>query len=194
VNKPDSIGLPLPWTEIELRDIDNPDVPAVMGERGQLAIKGPQVMAGYWNNPEETKKVIRDGWLMTGDIGYIDEDGYLFITDRLKDVIFCSGFKVYPRIIEDALYQHPDVAEVVVIGIPDDYRGETPKAFVTLKNGSAISEAELLKFAAGRLNPIERPTEIEFRDTLPKTLIGKLSKKELVEEHLRTQENRHHAH
>ena len=192
-NKPDSIGLPLPWTEIEIRDIDNPNTLVAIGERGEMAIRGPQVMAGYWNNADETAKVLRDGWLMTGDIGHVDEDGYLFLTDRLKDVLFCSGFKVYPRVIEDALYQHPDVDEVIVIGIPDDYRGEKPKAFIKLKSGAKINEAELLDFAKGVLNPIERPAEIEFRDKLPKTMIGKLSKKELVIEHRQKQEESHHG-
>ena len=181
--KPDSIGLPLPWTEVEIRDLNNLDVPVATGERGELAVRGPQVMAGYWNNPLATSETMRGGWLMTGDVGHVDEDGFLFLTDRLKDVIFCSGFKVYPRIIEDALYLHPEVDEVIVIGIPDEYRGEKPKAFVKLKNGASVSEDELLDFAAKNLNPIERPAEIEFRDELPKTMIGKLSKKELVSEH-----------
>ena len=189
-NKPDSIGLPLPWTEVEIRNIDKSDVSVPVGDRGELAVKGPQVMAGYWNNPAETAKTIRDGWLMTGDVGHVDEDGYLFLTDRLKDVIFCSGFKVYPRIIEDALYRHPEVDEVTVIGIPDEYRGETPKAFVKLKSGASVSEDELLDFAEKNLNPIERPAEIEIRDELPKTMIGKLSKKELVSEHRQQQEER----
>ena len=192
-NKPDSIGLPLTWSEIEIRDIDNPQTLVETGQRGELAVRGPQVMAGYWNNPEESAKALKDGWLMTGDVGYVDEDGYLFLTDRLKDVIFCSGFKVYPRIIEDALYQHPDVGEVIVIGIPDDYRGESPKAYVKLKGGAGVSEAELLSFVEKILNPIEQPAEIEFRDELPKTMIGKLSKKELVAEHRRKQEKLRHG-
>ncbi len=192
-NKPDSIGLPLPWTEIEIRDIDDPDTTLAMGERGQLAVRGAQVMTGYWNKPADTAKALRDGWLLTGDVGHIDEDGYLFLTDRLKDVIFCSGFKVYPRFIEEAFYQHPDVDEVIVIGIPDDYRGEKPKAFVKLKSGSSISEAELLDVTSARLNPIERPAFVEFRDELPKTMIGKLSKKELVLEHRMKQEEIQHG-
>jgi len=137
--------------------------------------------------------VLKDGWLLTGDVGRLDEDGYIFLTDRLKDVIICSGFKVYPRIIEDALYQHPDVDEVTVIGVPDDYRGEQPKAYVKLKNGARVSEAELLAFTEEILNPLERPAEIEFRDELPKTLIGKLSKKELVSENRQKQEERDHG-
>ena len=192
-NKPNSIGLPLPWTEIELRDLDNPDSPVAPGERGELAVRGPQVMAGYWNNPEATAAAFRNGWLMTGDVGHRDEDGYLFLTDRLKDVIFCSGFKVYPRIIEDAFYRHDAVDEVIVIAIPDDYRGETPKAYVKLKGGASVTGAELLGFVEKILNPIEQPAEIEFRDELPKTMIGKLSKKELVAEHREMLEARDHG-
>lgn len=183
INKPESIGLPMPWTEIEIRDLADPDKTLAQGERGQVAGRGPQVMTGYWNNQEETDFVLKDGWLLTGDVGYIDEDGYVFLTDRLKDIIVCSGFNVYPRIIEDAIYQHPDVAEVTVIGIPDEYRGESPKAFVKLMDGGTASEQDILDFASGLLNPIERPSDVEIRDELPKTMIGKLSKKELVAEH-----------
>ena len=181
-NKTGSVGLPFPWTDIQFLDIDDPEKIMNTGETGQLAVKGPQVMAGYWNNEDASAETLRSGWLMTGDIGYKDQDGYLFITDRLKDIINCSGFKVYPRTIEDVLYRHPDVEEAVVIGIPDDYRGEAPKAFVKIKTGHTVSEQELLSFAHAELNPIERPVAIEIRDSLPKTLIGKLSKKELAEE------------
>lgn len=184
-NKDLSIGLPLPWTEVEIRSLDNPDKVEKTGERGQLAIRGPQVMQGYWNRPEETQETLRNGWLMSGDIGHVDEDGYLFLTDRLKDVILCSGYNVYPRVIEDAVYKHPDVDEVSVIAVPDEYRGEAPKAFIKLKAGASLSEEDLLAFAEQHLNPIEKLAEIEFRDELPKTMIGKLSKKELVEEQSR---------
>lgn len=190
-NKPGSIGLPLPWTEIEFRDVDNPDIPAAENEQGELAVRGPQVMAGYWNNCDATAQAIRNGWLITGDVGYADDDGYLFLTDRLKDIIICSGYKVYPRMIEDAFYQHPDVEEVIVIGIPDEYRGETPKAFVKLKSNASVTESELLAFVEDKLNSIERPTEIEFRTELPKTMIGKLSKKELVAESRPNSEGAH---
>ncbi len=192
-NKDGSIGLPLPWTEIEIRDLEKPGKVVATGERGQLAVRGPQVMSGYRNNEEATAETIRKGWLLTGDVGHVDEDGYLFLTDRLKDVILCSGFNVYPRVIEEALYQHDDVDEVTVIGIPDEYRGETPKAFVKLKDGAKLNESELLSFAEKHLNPIERPSEIEFRDELPKTMIGKLSKKELVQEHQEKQEKSLHG-
>lgn len=191
-NKTDSIGLPLPWTEIEIRSLDNPKKTTATGERGQLAVRGPQVMAGYWNKPDATAETLQNDWLLTGDVGHVDDDGYVFLTDRLKDVIFCSGFKVYPRIIEEALYKHEDVDEVTVIGIADDYRGETPKAFVKLHKDSSVTEAELLKFAAQHLNAIECPTEIELRAELPKTMIGKLSKKELVSEHLAKQDSLSH--
>jgi long-chain acyl-CoA synthetase len=144
-------------------------------------------MAGYWHRPAETEAVLNDGLLRTGDIGYLDEDGYLFIVDRIKDVILAGGYNVYPRVIEDALYEHPMVVEAVVIGVPDAYRGQAPKAFVTLKDGETVDVGALRAFLAERLSKIELPREIEVRDTLPKTLIGKLSKKELVaEEEART--------
>jgi len=182
VNKPGSIGLPLPWTEVEFRDPENPDQRVAAGERGEIAVRGPQVMKGYWNDAKATETVLRDGWLHTGDIGHRDADGYIYLTDRLKDVIFCSGFKVYPRTIEEVLHRHPDVEEVVIAGVPDDYRGETPKAFIKLRDNADTSEAEILAFAAQNLNPIERPTAVEFRDELPKTLIGKPSRKGLFAE------------
>lgn len=178
-NRPGSVGLPLPWTEIEFFDPDNPGQKVGGCERGEIAVRGPQVMKGYWNNAKATGAVLSGGWLRTGDIGHRDEDGYIFLTDRLKDVIFCSGFKVYPRIIEDVLYRHPDVAEVVVAGVADEYRGEAPKAFIKLRDGAKTSEDEILAFAASNLNPIERPTAVEFRDELPKTFIGKLTRKGL---------------
>jgi long-chain acyl-CoA synthetase len=178
-NKPGSVGLPLPWTDVEFRDPDDPGQRVGEGERGEITVRGPQVMKGYWNDAKATGAVLKDGWLRTGDIGRRDSSGYIFLTDRLKDVIFCSGFKVYPRIIEDALYRHPDVAEVVVAGVADDYRGEAPKAFIKLRDGAKTSEDDILAFAASNLNPIERPTAVEFRGELPKTFIGKLSRKGL---------------
>ena len=139
-------------------------------------------MQGYWNRPDETEAVFIDGALRTGDVGYLDEDGYLFLVDRIKDLILCGGYNVYPRVIEDALYEHPAVAEAVVIGIPDSYRGQSPKAFVALRAGASADEAELCAFLKERLSKIEMPSSIEIRASLPKTLIGKLSKKALAEE------------
>jgi long-chain acyl-CoA synthetase len=182
VNKPGSIGLPFPGTEIEMRSLEDPDVTLAPGETGEICIKGPQVMKGYWQRPDATAEVLKDGWLRTGDVGYMDADGYVFLVDRLKDLILCGGYNVYPRVIEEACYEHPAVEEVTVIGIPDSYRGQSPKAFVKLREGAALTEEDLLAFLRERLSPIELPKAIEFRDSLPKTLIGKLSKKELIEE------------
>ncbi|MFD0387426.1 hypothetical protein ACFQ4K_05655 [Tistrella bauzanensis] len=152
------------------------------GERGEICIRGPQVMAGYWNKPEETAKTMSGGRLHTGDVGYLDEDGYAFIVDRIKDLIIAGGYNVYPRMVEEAIYLHDSVEECTVIGIPDEYRGQTVKAFVKLRAGAILTAAELTAFLKERLSPIEMPKQIEFRDALPKTLIGKLSKKELVQE------------
>jgi len=181
-SKPMSIGQPVPVTDIRFVDIDTLQ-PAKLGERGELQVKGPQVMLGYYGNPEATKDAFMDGWLRTGDVGYVDDDGYVFLVDRIKDLIISSGFNVYPRTIEEALVANPAVDEANVIGVPDDYRGEAAVAFVKLKAGQTISEAELKKFIGERLNKLEMPREIIFKDQLPKTLIGKLSKKELREEY-----------
>jgi long-chain acyl-CoA synthetase len=155
-----------------------------VGEKGEVCIRGPQVMKGYWRRSDETANCMVEGALRTGDVGYIDQDGYIFLVDRIKDLIIAGGYNVYPRIIEEALYQHPAIAEAVVIGIPDANKGQVPKAFVKLREGRSVTEEELHKFLAGHISPIERPRQIEFRDELPKTLVGKLSKKELVAEEL----------
>lgn len=180
--KDNSCGPPFPGTQIEVREHERPERLCAPGERGEVMAIGPQVMKGYWQRPEDTEATMFDGRLRTGDVGYLDEDGYLFLVDRLRDIILCGGYNVYPRAIEDAAYQHPDVAEAVAIGIPDAYRGETPKLFVSLVSGSSVTPEQLEDFLHIRLNKIEMPTEIEFRDSLPKTLIGKLSKKELADE------------
>lgn len=188
-SKPLSIGQPIPGTDIRFVDIETGKV-VPLGERGELQVKGPQVMLGYYNNPEATKDAFMDGWLRTGDVGYVDEDGYVFLVDRIKDLIICSGFNVYPRTIEEAMLHHPAVDEVNVIGVPDEYRGEAPVAFVKLKPEQQATEAELKKFLAETLNKIEMPKEIIFKEQLPKTLIGKLSKKELREEYAQ-RKNKH---
>jgi long-chain acyl-CoA synthetase len=188
-SKPMSIGQPLPATDIRLIDLETNE-PAELGGRGELQVKGPQVMLGYYNNEEATRDVFMDGWLRTGDVGYMDSDGYVFLVDRIKDIIISSGFKVYPRTIEEALSEHPAVDENNVIGVPDPHRGEAPVAFVKLKEGATVSEAELKKFLGDKLNKMEMPREIVFKDQLPKTLIGKLSKKELREEYAARKEKR----
>lgn len=180
--KPGSAGLPLIGTVIEIRGLDDPTRIMATGERGEVCARGPQIMNGYWNRPQETEATMIDGMLRTGDIGYLDEDGYLYLVDRIKDLILCSGYNVYPRVIEDALYRHPDVVEASVIGLPDHYRGEVPKAFVALRADATATEAELGIFLAGQVSRIEMPREIEIRASLPRTLVGKLSKKELVAE------------
>jgi len=182
VIKENSCGPAFPGTALEIRDPDNLHKVLGTGEKGEVCARGPQVMKGYWNRPEESEKTFIYGALRTGDIGYLDADGYLFLVDRIKDLILCGGYNVYPRVIEDAIYEHPMVAEAIVIGIPDAYRGQAPKAFVALHKGDILNEEELLEFLKPRLNKIEMPSAIEFRESLPKTLVGKLSKKELVAE------------
>ncbi len=180
--KDGSIGLPMPGTTIEIRSLDDPDKLMPLGEVGEICIRGPQVMAGYWQRPEETAQTLRAGSVHTGDVGYMDEEGYTFLIDRLKEVIISGGYNVYPRHIEEAIYRHPLVAEVTVIGVPDDYRGEVPKAFIRLKEGEHLTLEALQDFLKDKLSPMEMPRQAEFRDELPKTMIGKLSKKELIAE------------
>ena len=180
--KDGSIGLPVPGTSIEIRGLDDPAHLLPQGERGEICIRGPQVMRGYWGRPAETAQVMVDGALRTGDVGYIDADGYLFLVDRIKDVIIAGGYNVYPRVLEEALYQHAAVKDAVVIGVPDPYRGQAPKAFVTLKDGARATPGELKNFLAEYVSKIEMPREVEIRPDLPRTMIGKLSKKELVAE------------
>ena len=182
VGKPGSAGQAMIGTVIEIRDLTDPSRVLGPGERGEVCARGPQVMRGYWNRPQETEATMIDGALRTGDIGYLDEDGYLFLVDRIKDLILCSGYNVYPRAIEEALYRHPDVLEATVIGVPDVYRGEAPKAFVALRPGATATGATLVAFLAQEISRIEMPREIEIRASLPRTLVGKLSKKELVAE------------
>ena len=183
LNKPGSIGLPVPGTRIVIVDKEDPRRILPLGEVGEITIEGPQVMKGYWNNPQATEDTIVDGRLRTGDVGYIDEDGYTFIIDRMKDMILVGGFNVFPRYVEEAIHKHPAVKEVTVIGIPDSYNGEVPKAFVVLKDKTEqLTADQLIAFLRDHIGKHELPREVEFRDELPKTMIGKLSKKELVAE------------
>jgi long-chain acyl-CoA synthetase len=178
--KPGSVGLPLPGCVVEIRDLEDPHRVLPVGERGEVCVRGPQVMAGYWNKPEETAAVFVDGALRTGDVGYLDTDGYLFLVDRIKDVIIASGYKVYPRMIEEALYRHPAVREAIVVAAPDPYRGQAPIAYVALHSGAEADEAALNAFLCDEISKIEMPREIHFRAELPKTPIGKPSKKDLL--------------
>ncbi len=180
--KDNSCGPRFPGTVLEIRDPAEPSRLMPLGERGEVCARGPQVMKGYWRRPDETEACFADGALRTGDIGYLDEDGYLFLVDRIKDVILAGGYNVYPRVIEDAAYHHPAIKEAVAIGVFDKYRGQSPKLFVALREDMTATEEEIRAFLADRISKIEMPKYIEIRDALPKTLIGKLSKKELVEE------------
>jgi long-chain acyl-CoA synthetase len=182
LNKPGSAGLPFPGTTIEIRDREDPTRLLPIGENGEICARGPQITQGYWHKPAATTELFADGALRTGDVGHLDAAGYLFIVDRIKDLILAGGYNVYPRVIEEALYEHPAVLEAVVIGVPDKYRGQAPKAFVVLAEGAVVTPLELRDFLRDKISKIELPREVEIRDTLPKTLIGKLSKKELVAE------------
>jgi len=180
--KEGSIGQPLPGTIVSLRDLADPGKEVALGEKGEICVKGPQVMKGYWRKPEETANQFVGDFLRTGDVGVMDAEGFIFIVDRIKDLIICSGYNVYPRRIEEAIYEHRTVEEVTVIGIKDDYRGEAPKAFIKLKAGATATADDIRRHLETKLSKIEMPAEIEFRDALPKTMIGKLSKKELKAE------------
>jgi long-chain acyl-CoA synthetase len=179
-----SIGLPLPDVEAKVVDADTL-VEQPVGEAGELWVRGPQVMRGYWNQPDETAVTLtEDGWLRTGDITRMDEDGYFYIIDRLKDIIIASGLKIVPREVEEVLYEHPKVQEAVVAGVPDPYRGETVKAYIVLKAGETATAEEIQAFCAGKLASFKLPRQVEFRAELPKTMVGKLLRRVLVEEEL----------
>jgi long-chain acyl-CoA synthetase len=166
-------------------DLENgtQDMPA--GERGELIVKGPQIMKGYKGKPEETANTLKDGWVYTGDIATMDDDGYFYIVDRKKDMIISGGYNVYPRDIDEAFYMHPKVQEACSIGIPDPTRGESAKVFIVLKEGETSTQAEMLEFAKTKLAVYKLPTEVEFRKELPKTNVGKILRKELRAEELK---------
>ncbi|WP_010651090.1 long-chain-fatty-acid--CoA ligase [Oceanobacillus massiliensis] len=177
-----SIGVPWPDTDCKIFKMDSDGTEAEVGEVGEIAVKGPQIMQGYWNNKEETENVLKDGWLFTGDLGYMDEEGYFFVVDRKKDMIIAGGYNIYPREVEEVLYEHEAVQEAVVAGIPDPYRGETVKAFIVLKEGFMISEEVLNDYCRQALAAYKVPRIYEFRDELPKTAVGKILRRKLVDE------------
>jgi len=181
-NKIGTIGVPWPDTDSKIMDLETGTKEMPQGEIGELVVRGPQVMKGYWNMPEETKGVLREGWLHTGDIAKMDADGYFQIVDRKKDMIIAGGFNIYPRDVEEVLYQNPKVKEVVVAGIPDPYRGETVKAYIILKEGETATEQEIIDFCKGKMAKYKVPTSVEFRTELPKTIVGKILRRLLVEE------------
>lgn len=187
--KEGSIGLPWPDTEVRIVDPETgEDLP--QGEVGEMVVRGPQVMQGYWNLPEATARTLRDGWLYTGDMARMDEDGYFFIVDRMKDVIIAGGFNIYPREVEDVLYLHRGIKEAAVVGIPDEYRGETVKAFVVPKQGYTLDEQEVINHCREYLAGYKVPRQIEFRQDLPKSLVGKVLRRVLREEEQAAQQQK----
>jgi len=185
VNPPDglmkvgSIGLPIPGTDARIVDLETGTRELPIGETGELVIRGPQVMKGYWNKPKETADVLRHGWLYTGDIARRDQDGYFYIVDRKKDLIIAGGFNIYPREVEEVLFEHPQIKEAVVIGLPDQYRGETVKAFIVLKDGATATAEDITTWCRERLASYKVPRQLEFRESLPKSGVGKYLRREL---------------
>lgn len=179
-----SIGTPQMDDEVRLVDLETGLVEVKTGEPGEILIKGPSIMQGYWNNPEESADQIRDGWLSTGDIGRMDEEGYIYIVDRKKDMVIAGGFNIYPREVDEVLYQHPKIAEAVSAGVPDAYRGETVKAFIVLKPGMTATEQEIIAFCKTKLAPYKVPKRVEFRSELPKSAVGKVLRKMLRDEEI----------
>ena len=177
-----SIGIALPNTDCKIVDLDLGVGEKPLGEIGELIVQGPQVMQGYWKLPQETADTLREGWLYTGDIARMDEDGYVFVVDRKKDMIISSGYNVYPREIDEVLYEHPKILDAVAIGVPDPYRGEIVKAYIVLKPGESVTEEEIIQFSKARLAPYKVPRSVEFRQSLPKSMVGKVFRKELRQE------------
>lgn len=182
--KPGSIGLPAPDNDIRIVDIADGTTEVPRGQPGEMLLKGPSVMKEYWNNPQETAEQLVDGWLHTGDIVVQDEDGFLFIVDRKKDMIIAGGFNIYPREIDEILFRHPKIKEAVTVGIPDRYRGETVKAFIVPKEGQTVTAEEIVAFCKERMAPYKVPKEIEFRTALPQSAVGKVLRKVLRDEEL----------
>lgn len=174
-----SCGLVWPDTDLLIVDAETGTKVMPRGEFGEIISRGPQVISEYWQNPKETAVAVRDGWLYTGDIGYIDEDGFVFIVDRKKDIIICSGFNVYPRDVEEVLFAHPKILEATVIGVPDEKRGETVKAFVVVKPGETLTAEDVKNHCRASLAPYKVPTIVEFMEAIPRTTVGKADKKAL---------------
>jgi len=179
-----SVGLPLPETDCRIVDVLSGNKDMKQGEAGEILIKGPQVTRAYYKNSQATADTIRDGWLFTGDIGYLDEEGYLFIVDRKKDVIIAAGYNIYPREVDEVLIQHPKVQLACTIGVPDAYRGETVKAFVVLMPEQTATEEEIIAFCREKLAAYKVPKMVEFRSALPQTAVGKILRRVLRDEEM----------
>ena len=185
--RPGTVGLPLPDTEVKIVDSESGETEQGIGTAGEVVVKGPQVMMGYCNKPQETENAIKGGWFYTGDIGHFDEDGYLSIVDRKKDMIIAGGYNIYPVEIDDVLSVHPKILEACAVGVPDEYRGETVKAFIVAKKGVTLGEREVIEHCKKNLAAYKVPKQIEFMDELPKSTVGKLLRRELREIELRKQ-------
>jgi long-chain acyl-CoA synthetase len=182
--RPGAIGVPLPNTDAAIFDQETGTRRLGPGETGELAVRGPQVMQGYWRRPDETAQVLRDGWLLTGDVACMDQDGWFTIVDRKKDMIITGGMNVYPRDVEEPLYGHPKVREAVAVGLPDARWGEAVKVYIVLKDGQTASEQEIIEYCQARMARYKVPKFVEFRSELPKSLIGKFLRRKLLEEEL----------
>ncbi|MBN1883584.1 MAG: long-chain fatty acid--CoA ligase [Deltaproteobacteria bacterium] len=179
--KPGTVGVPLPDTDIKIVEVESGKKEVPIGEAGEIIIKGPQVLEGYYKKPEETEKVLKDGWFYTGDIGIMDEDGYITIVDRKKDMIIAGGYNIYPLELDDILFDHPKILEACCIGVPDSYRGETVKACIVVKEGETLTEAELIAYCKEKMAAYKVPKLVEFFDDLPKSTVGKILRRKLKE-------------
>lgn len=188
--KSGSIGLPFPDTDAKIVDMDVGGEPLPIGKMGELVIRGPQVMKGYYNRPDATADVLRNGWLYTGDIAYMDENGYFFIVDRKKDLIISGGYNIYPREIDEVLYAHPKIHEAVSVGIPHEQRGEIVKAYIVPEQGEKLSRSDVISYCREKLANYKVPKQVEFRKELPKTMVGKVLRRALRDEELAKTEKR----
>jgi long-chain acyl-CoA synthetase len=178
-SKPGTVGVPLPNTDLKIVDLETGTKELPAGVAGEICIRGPQLMTGYYKKPEETKNALREGWLYTGDIGFLDEDGHLTLVDRKKDMIVAGGYNVYPKEIDEVLFGHPKILEACAVGLPDEYRGETVKAFIVVRSGETLTEEEIIEYCRERLTPYKVPRKIAFLDSLPKSAVGKILRREL---------------
>jgi long-chain acyl-CoA synthetase len=189
LRKMGSIGIPIPNTDSKIVDVETGTIDLPPGQPGELILKGPQVMKGYWRKPEETANTLKDGWLYTGDIATMDEDGYFYIVGRKKEMIIAGGYNIYPAEVEDVMYQHPSIEELAVFGVPDPYRGETVKAAIVLRKGSTLTEQEIIDWCIERMAKYKVPRIVEFKTELPKTTVGKILRRKLVDEEVERQKN-----
>jgi long-chain acyl-CoA synthetase len=187
---PGTVGVPLPSTEAAIVDEETGTRRLPPGEIGELVIRGPQVMQGYWHRPDETAQALRDGWLFTGDIARMDDHGFFSVVDRKKDLIITGGMNVYPRDVEEPLYAHPKVREAVAVGIPDEHWGEAVKVYIVLRDGQTATEQEIIDFCHARMAAYKVPKFVEFRPELPKSLVGKVLRRELLAEEMARQATR----